>query len=163
MINYDESKRQALKDFDPVAYMPRVTFEAIHPAAKLPVYKTDGAAGADICSVESCLIPSGFTAKISTGLKIALEKGWELQVRSRSGLAVRGIFVTNGPGTIDDDFRGEVCVILTNLSNDYLAVEPGDRIAQLVIAPVYRANFVWGRVDEAETKRGAGGYGSTGV
>lgn len=163
MINYDESKRQALKTFDADEYLPRVTFEAIHPDAKLPVYKTRGAAGADIASAESCVIPSGMTAKISTGLKIAIEQGWEVQVRSRSGLAVRGIFVTNGPGTIDDDFRGEVFVMLTNLSGDYLAIEPGDRIAQLVLAPVYRAAFKWGRVDETETERGAGGYGSTGV
>jgi len=155
MINYVE---RALNEGRPL-----VEFEAVHPKAKLPVYKTAGAAGADVAAVESCVIPSGMTGKISTGLKIAIEAGWEIQVRSRSGLAVRGIFVTNGPGTIDEDYRGELFVMLTNLSGDYLVIEPGDRIAQLVLSPVNRANYKWGRVDDTETTRGENGVGSTGV
>lgn len=140
-----------------------VTFELLHKNAKIPAYMTAGAAGADVCAVMAEMIPSGMTAKISTGLKLAVSNGYEVQVRSRSGMATRGIFVTNGPGTIDSDYRGELFIILTNLSGDFLVINPGDRIAQIVVAPVTRGIFHTGVVNETETARGAGGGGSTGV
>lgn len=136
----------------------------LHPRAKVPRYATDGAAGLD---VTACLdapvgIPAGGTASIPTGIAVALPPGHEGQVRPRSGLAARhGVTVLNAPGTIDEDYRGEVRVLLVNLGAEDHTVEPGDRIAQLVVAPVTRVT-----VDETEalddTPRGTGGFGSTG-
>jgi len=129
------------------------------------VYQTDGASGADLFAALDepvALEPRG-RALISTGISLAIPRGYEGQVRPRSGLALRnGVTVLNAPGTIDSDYRGEVKVLLINLGDAPFVVSSGDRVAQLVIAPVVRATF--GFVDELdETVRGEGGYGSTGV
>ncbi len=132
---------------------------------KIPEYKTSGSAGCDICAYisEDVVIPSGKRAMIPTGLFTAIPEGYEIQVRPRSGLAAKnGVTVLNTPGTIDSDYRGELCVILINLGDESFTVHNGDRIAQLVIAPVTQGVFVKAeKLDE--TERGAGGFGSTGV
>jgi len=131
----------------------------------LPSYATAGAAGADVVAAveaELVLVPGGRVA-VPTGLAVALPDGFEMQVRPRSGLALRhGITVANAPGTIDSDYRGEVMVILVNLSDAAYVVRRGDRIAQLVVAPVVRASFAELQT-LADSPRGAGGFGSTGV
>lgn len=131
----------------------------------LPHYETGASAGMDLranISETVTLQPLG-RAIIKTGLFIALPVGFEAQVRPRSGLAAKkGITVLNSPGTIDADYRGEIGVILVNLSNEEFAIENGERIAQLVIAKHERAD--WVEVEElSETSRGEGGFGSTGV
>jgi dUTP pyrophosphatase len=136
------------------------------PALPLPAYETAGAVGADL---RACLpdgpvaLPSGGRALIPTGLALEIPEGHEAQVRPRSGLALKqGITVANAPGTIDSDYRGEIGVILVNLSDVPTRITHGDRIAQLVLAPVVRA--VWVETDVlSDTDRGAGGFGSTGV
>ena len=128
----------------------------------LPAYASDGAAGMDVVAAESVTLRPGARAAIATGLAFAIPPGWEIQVRPRSGLALKhGITCLNTPGTIDSDYRGEVKVILANLSDDYFEVKRGERIAQLVIVPVVQAAF---RVvqDFGASARGAGGFGSTG-
>lgn len=131
----------------------------------VPVYKTAGAAGADICAFleEPVVIKKGSRAIVPTGLFCAIPEGYEIQVRPRSGLAAKnGVTVLNTPGTIDSDYRGEICVILINLGDEDFTVNNGDRIAQLVVAPVTQGIFV--KTDKLdETERGAGGFGSTGV
>lgn len=131
--------------------------------AKLPVYKTSGAAGADICSNEYITIKSGKRAVVATGLFPEIPDGYELQVRSRSGLAAKnGLFVLNSPGTIDSGYRGEIKVILANLGDEDFVISKGDRIAQLVLSPVLQVSFV--ETEElSESSRGEGGFGSTGV
>jgi dUTP pyrophosphatase len=129
----------------------------------LPAYATAHAAGLDLVAAADVEIASMGRAAVPTGLAIALPEGFEAQVRPRSGLAARhGVTVLNAPGTIDADYRGEVQVLLVNLGAQPFSVSRGMRIAQLVIAPVVRANLV-----EAEaldgTVRGAGGFGSTGL
>ena len=132
---------------------------------KIPEYKTKGSAGCDICAFikESVVIKSGKRAMIHTGLYTAIPEGYEIQVRPRSGLAAKnGVTVLNTPGTIDSDYRGEICVILINLGDEDFTVNNGDRIAQLVVSPVTQGIFV--RAESLdETERGAGGFGSTGV
>ena len=130
----------------------------------LPSYASAGAAGADLCSAEpgSVVIAPGERVALATGLVIELPDGFEAQVRPRSGLAARhGITVANAPGTIDSDYRGEVRVLLVNLGGTDVTVERGDRIAQLVIAPVTRVEFVESRHLD-DSGRGTGGFGSTG-
>jgi dUTP pyrophosphatase len=136
----------------------------------LPAYQTAGAAGADLCAnlpegvrAEGIVIAPGGRALVPTGLRVAVPEGYEMQVRPRSGLALKhGIVVPNAPGTIDSDYRGPLGVILMNLGAEAFTVRHGDRIAQAVIAPVVQAAFaVVGGLDE--TDRGAGGFGSTGV
>ena len=132
--------------------------------AVIPQYKTEGAAGADICALleESVIIKKGSFAMIPTGLFFEIPQGYEIQVRPRSGLAAKnGVTVLNTPGTIDSDYRGEVKVILINLGSEDFEVKNGDRIAQIVIAPVTRAFFEQVQV-LGETARGSGGFGSTG-
>jgi dUTP pyrophosphatase len=131
----------------------------------LPRYASVGAAGADLCSAEAGsveLAPGGRVA-IATGLVLEIPGGFEAQVRPRSGLAIRhGVTVVNAPGTIDSDYRGELRVLLVNLGSEPVTIERGDRIAQLVVAPVIRADF--DEVSElADTDRGSGGFGSTGT
>ncbi len=131
----------------------------------LPSYQSDAAAGCDlVAALESPLVlPPGGRALVPTGLALALPVGTEGQVRPRSGLALKhGVTVLNAPGTIDADYRGEVQVLLVNLGQEPFAIEPGARIAQLVVAPVSRATFVWAD-DLDPTARGAGGFGSTGA
>jgi len=130
----------------------------------LPSYATPGSAGVDLlAAVDTPLtLPPGGRAAVPTGLAIALPDGWEAQVRPRSGFALKdGVTVLNAPGTVDADYRGEVKVILVNLGQQDVTIERGQRIAQLVIAPV--AQLAWREVSAlAETARGASGFGSTG-
>lgn len=126
---------------------------------------SEHAAGADLCAAvrEQLTLLPGARALVPTGFSIALPHGYEAQVRPRSGLAVRsGITCLNSPGTIDADYRGELCIVLANLGAEPVVIRRGDRIAQLVVAPVARAYFE--PVDELPpTVRGNGGFGSTGV
>lgn len=128
----------------------------------LPRYATEGAAGMDVLSAEDVTIAPGARHAVATGLAVAIPPGHEIQVRPRSGLALKhGISVPNAPGTIDSDYRGELKVILINHGAEPFAIARGDRVAQLVLAPVTRA--AWDEVaDLDETARGVGGFGSTG-
>jgi len=128
----------------------------------LPSYATDGAAGLDVVAAEELTLAPGERHAVATGFAIAIPPGYEVQVRPRSGLALKhGITCLNTPGTIDEDYRGEVKVILANLGSDPFAVKRGERIAQLVPAPVLKASFR--EVTQlGETTRGIGGFGSTG-
>ncbi len=135
------------------------------PNAQAPEYKSSGCSGADLRALipePLCLAP-GSRAAISTGISIELPTGYEAQVRPRSGLALdHGVTCLNSPGTIDADYRGEIKVILVNLGSEPFTVRTGDRIAQLVIAPVSHASFeIAGSLDS--TERGSGGLGSTGL
>lgn len=129
----------------------------------LPAYATDGAAGMDIVAAEALVIEPGQRHAVGTGFAMAIPEGYEVQVRPRSGLALKhGITCLNTPGTIDSDYRGEVKVILANLGDAPFTIARGDRIAQLVPAPAQRAGLEEvGSLDE--TARGSGGFGSTGV
>jgi dUTP pyrophosphatase len=128
----------------------------------LPSYATPGAAGMDVVAAESLSLAPGARHAVATGVAIAIPPGYEVQVRPRSGLALRhGITCLNTPGTIDEDYRGEVKVILANLGAEPFEIVRGERIAQLVPAPVQRARFRE-VADLEETARGAGGFGSTG-
>ncbi|MGP1458665.1 MAG: dUTP diphosphatase [Treponema sp.] len=138
---------------------------AAEGSAVFPSYQTRGAAGADIaaCLSSPVTIPAGGRELIPTGLSFSIPDGFEIQVRPRSGLAAKnGVTVLNSPGTIDSDYRGELKIILANLGDEPFTVNDGDRIAQIVVAPVTRARFE--KVDVLdETERGKGGFGSTGV
>jgi dUTP pyrophosphatase len=128
----------------------------------LPNYATEGAAGLDIVAAEDVTLMPGARHAVATGFAIAIPEGFEVQVRPRSGLALKhGITCLNTPGTIDHDYRGEVKVILANLGSEPFEVRRGERIAQLIPAPVLKAQFR--EVERlSETSRGAGGFGSTG-
>ena len=128
-----------------------------------PAYATEGAAGLDIVTAEDLSLAPGGRIAAPTGFAIEIPPGYEVQVRPRSGLALKyGVTCLNTPGTIDSDYRGEVKVILANLGQETFAVRRGERIAQLVPAPVLRASFE--EVEElSESGRGAGGFGSTGT
>ena len=130
---------------------------------ELPDYATEGAAGMDVLAAEDVALAPGERWPVATGLCVAIPPGYEIQVRPRSGLALRhGISVPNTPGTIDSDYRGELKVILINHGSEAYRVRRGDRIAQLVLSPVVRAT--WHKVDEPDqTGRGEGGFGSTGT
>ncbi len=133
--------------------------------ATVPAYKTSGAAGADVCAYleENIILKKGQRTLISTGLFFEIPDGFEIQVRPRSGLALKnGVTVLNSPGTIDSDYRGELKVILINLGDEDFEIKNGDRIAQILVSPVTRGNFV--KVQSlSQTQRGEGGFGSTGV
>jgi len=152
----------------------RVVFARLHPEAALPRRMSAQAAGLDL---EACLgsggavtLDPGARARVSTGLQVRLPSGHEGQVRPRSGLALRhGITILNSPGTIDADYRGEIGVLLVNLSQEPFTIRHGDRVAQLVIAPVTWAEPAWPESGESGADvepdagdRGVGGYGSTG-
>jgi dUTP pyrophosphatase len=148
-----------------MAAEPRVRFRRLRPAAVLPRYMTEGAAGMDLASAAEgpITIAPGERLGVPTGWSMELPPGFEAQVRPRSGLSLKhGVTVVNAPGTIDSDYRGEVQVILVNLGPEEFRVRNGDRIAQLVISPVVRVSFSrQATVDE--TTRGGGGFGSTGI
>ena len=139
-------------------------FRRMRPDAIVPRYMTAKASGMDLCAAIDgpVELAPGERAAINTGLAMAIPDGFEGQVRPRSGLArEHGVTVVNAPGTIDADFRGAVHVLLVNVGKQSFTINPGERIAQLVIAPVVQAECV--EVDELpETERGAGGFGSTG-
>jgi dUTP pyrophosphatase len=128
----------------------------------LPAYATSGAAGMDVVSAEDVTLAPGARHAVATGLAMAIPAGFEIQVRPRSGLALKhGVTVPNTPGTIDSDYRGELKVIMINLGAEAFDIRRGDRVAQLVLAPVTQAS--WLPVDELDdTARGTGGFGSTG-
>ncbi len=142
-----------------------VSFQRLHAASVLPQYQSDEAAGMDLhaCVDEPITIASGDIQLIPCGFSMAFPPGFEAQVRPRSGIAMKfGISMPNAPGTIDSDYRGEVKVPLINLGRESFVVEPSMRIAQMVFAPIARAEIV--EVSSLETTaRGAGGFGSTGV
>lgn len=130
----------------------------------LPEYKTSGAAGMDLCAAieEQVTLKPLERTLIPTGLKIELEHGYEAQIRPRSGMSIKhGITLINCVGTIDEDYRGEVCVAVVNLSNDTYTIEPGERIAQMVIAKYEQAQIEV-VAELTDTARGEGGFGSTG-
>ncbi|WP_104697742.1 MULTISPECIES: dUTP diphosphatase [unclassified Helicobacter] len=141
----------------------KIKIKKIHPDAIIPEYQTSGAAGFDIHSIDDYTIRARDALLIKTGLAFELEEGFELQIRPRSGLALKHkITVLNSPGTIDSDYRGEIMVILYNHSSDDFVIRKGDRIAQGVVAKYERAVF---EICEelSDTKRGEGGFGSSGI
>ena len=138
-------------------------FKRIHPDAVLPAYAHPSDAGMDLRSVDELVIPPGGRALVHTGLVMALPPLYEAQVRPRSGLALKhGVTVLNAPGTVDSGYRGEVGVSLANFGDVDFPVKKGDKIAQLVIAPVTQPVIAETELVD-ETDRGAGGFGSTGV
>ena len=139
-----------------------VKVKILNPDAIIPKYQTEEAAGFDLHSVEEKTVKAGEREVIKTGLAVALPKGYELQVRPRSGLALKnGITVLNTPGTVDSDYRWELMVILFNTSKEDFAVKKGERIAQAIIKEILQADFAV--VEELDsTERGIGGFGSTG-
>lgn len=145
-----------------VAVLPLPHFDGL----QLPAYETDGSAGMDVRAAvpegELMVLAPGARTMVPTGLSVAIPQGYEIQVRPRSGLAAKhGLTCLNTPGTIDSDYRGEIKVILVNLGQEAFTIQRGERIAQLVLAPVTR--LAWQAVDSLdETARGAGGFGSTG-
>lgn len=131
----------------------------------MPTYADSQCSGFDLYAIEDAWVEKGKVSPIGTGIAIEMPPGYEVQVRARSGLASNGIIVLNGPGTIDESYRGEIKVLLTKVTgeetDDYYHIKAGDRIAQGVLSPVTKAHFVV--VDElSPTDRGVGGFGSTG-
>ncbi|WP_299838392.1 dUTP diphosphatase [uncultured Paracoccus sp.] len=147
----------------PVIRVARI--EGADPALPLPAYASAGAAGADLradLGGGSVELAPGARSLIPTGLRLAIPEGWEVQIRPRSGLALKqGITLLNTPGTIDSDYRGPLGVILVNLGEAPVTIAHGDRIAQMVVAPAPQARFELVEVLD-ETERGGGGFGSTG-
>lgn len=144
--------------------LPRVLFKKLRPDAIVPTYQTEHAAGLDLCAALDVPITIAAHARavIGTGLAMAIPPGFEGQVRPRSGLAKNhGITLTNSPGTVDADFRGEIGILIINHGSEPFTIESGHRIAQLVIAPVVQAELVE-TAELSETARGSGGFGSTG-
>ena len=143
---------------------PQIEFRKLRPEAQIPQYMTDLAAGLDIQAqpVEPVELHPGERCLLPTGLAVAVPPGYEIQVRPRSGLAIKhGIALVNSPGTIDADYRGEIGIILINHGQEVFIINPGDRIAQLVVAPVCQAELI--EVEQlSKTVRGAGGFGHTG-
>ncbi len=140
--------------------------EGADPSVSLPSYETPGAAGADVRANlpdgASIILEPGHRALVPTGLRIEIPQGYEVQVRPRSGLALKhGITLPNTPGTIDSDYRGPLGVIVMNAGQEPFEIKHGERIAQLIVAPVVQATFE-GVEALSETDRGAGGFGSTG-
>lgn len=140
-------------------------FSVLRDGAFLPEYQTSGSAGADLHAylAESITLKPMERTLIPTGLFVELPEGYELQVRPRSGLALKyGVTVLNTPGTVDSDYRGELCVLLVNLGSEPFTVQNGDRIAQAVVAQTVQVRFV--QTDAlSKTGRGSNGYGSTGI
>lgn len=136
----------------------------LNASVPLPQYQSAGAAGADVhaCIAEPVSLPPGERILVPTGLSMEIPEGYEIQVRSRSGLAIKnGIFVVNSPGTIDSDYRGEIKIILGNIGTETIIIKPFDRIAQLILCPVFRAS--WEPANElSSSERAHGGFGSTG-
>ncbi len=140
-------------------------FVKLHSEAKPPTYKSKLAAGADLTALleHDLLVPPFGRVLIPTGIKIELPKGYEAQIRPRSGLALEhGITVLNSPGTIDEDYRGELKIILINLGNEDFIIKNGDRIAQLIIAPYTRVGFLE-KENLSSSDRSTVGFGSTGI
>lgn len=146
-------------------HRPVLRFRRVRPSTLAPAYMTAGAAGMDLASAadEPIVLAPGARVAVPTGLELEIPEGYEGQVRPRSGLARKhGVTLTNAPGTIDWDYRGEVVVLLVNLGQEPHTIAPGDRIAQLVIAPVTRVALEEADAPLSGTARGAGGFGHTG-
>ena len=144
--------------------MVKVLIKKLHPAVKLPIYKTDGASGMDLMAfIKKALIVKPKTSSlVPTGLSVAFEKNYEIQIRPRSGLAIKNnISVLNAPGTIDSDYRGEIKVIIFNHGDNEFIINNEDRIAQMVLTPIVKMNLEETN-NLPETIRGKGGFGSTG-
>jgi dUTP pyrophosphatase len=144
--------------------MVKILVKKFDKNIKLPTYKTSGASGMDLLAYikKKITINSGKTAIIPTGIAVAIPKNYEIQIRPRSGLAAKkGISVLNTPGTIDSDYRGEIKIILINLSRKSFIVKSGDRVAQMILCPVAKVKFKEVK-NLPKTARGKGGFGSTG-
>jgi dUTP pyrophosphatase len=144
--------------------MLRVKVKDVRGGALLPAYATEGSAGMDLHAAipESLILQPLRRALIPCGIALELPEGYEAQLRPRSGLALKfGVTVANAPGTVDSDYRGEISVLLINLSDEPCLIEPGQRVAQMVIARVQKVALAWAE-ELGDTKRGAGGFGSTG-
>jgi dUTP pyrophosphatase len=140
----------------------KLLFMKCRENAVIPQYANPGDAGMDICAAESAIVPPGERRVVGTGLKMQLPPGTEAQIRPRSGLALKhGITLLNTPGTIDEGYRGELRIIIINHGSDTFTVEPGMRIAQMVVAPVLRVQLAEAEL-LTESVRGEGGFGSTG-
>ena len=143
--------------------MTKIQIKKLSNTVSIPKYETAGSSGMDIAAhiENNIIINPGEKALVSTGLSVAIPKGYEIQIRPRSGLAVKkNITVLNTPGTIDSDYRGEIKVILINLGKEKFVIENGERIAQMVVCPVVQAKLE--EVNKlSDTKRGSGGFGST--
>lgn len=142
----------------------KVLIQRVHPDAIVPQYQTDGASGFDLHSTSEVYIEPGEAKLVHTGLKVAIPEGYELQIRPRSGMALKqGITVLNSPGTVDSDYRGLVGVILVNHGKEAVSITMGQRIAQGVVCPVVKVNFeeVSYGDELPQTLRGEGGFGST--
>ena len=134
----------------------------LHPEAKVPAYAKPGDSGMDIAAIYEYVLPPGRPVKVSTGIAVGLPVGYEVQVRPRSGMSLRGIWAA--PGTVDSGYVGEVCVTLLNVTDDVQAIAKGDRVAQLVLMPVPRVGWVevQTQAELGTTERGTSGHGSTG-
>ena len=144
--------------------MVKVLIKKLNPSVQLPIYKTSGASGMDLmaCIEEPINLEPGKSCLVSTGLSVAFPKGYEIQIRPRSGLAAKNnISVLNTPGTIDSDYRGELKIILFNHGNKNFVINKNDRVAQMVLAPIIKMELE--ETNELpESVRGEGGFGSTG-
>lgn len=140
-----------------------IKLKALHPCAVIPEYQTAGSAGFDLCSVVEMVIKPKEWALVKTGIALEIPSGFEVQIRPRSGLALKhGISVLNSPGTIDSDYRGEIGVVLINHSKQEFKIEIGDRIAQGVVAEVIQGDFALSQ-ELSQTLRNDGGFGSSGI
>ena len=140
----------------------KVKFKKLAPQAKIPTKATPGSAAYDLYATENAFIPPGVTLSVCTGLSIEIPEGWKGEIYSRSGLAYAGAVVSNAPGKIDSDYRGEIKVLLLNNRNqDIIGIEAGDRIAQFEINPVHDIEFEEAE-ELSESVRGVDGFGSTG-
>lgn len=138
-------------------------FKKLDPQVNLPAYATYGAAGMDICSNEDMVLDPAIRAAVKTGISYEIPSGWQLEVRPRSGLALKhGVTVLNAPGTLDSDYTGEIKIILINHGPSPYTIVKGDRIAQLVLTGVNRLTFQEKTDELTPTERGAGGFGSSG-
>ena len=149
----------------PWGLIPNIPVEIqLDEGVKLPEYKHDGDSGFDLAANEDIDIPAKGVALVPTGIRLGIPKGYEIQVRSRSGLAAKnGVFVLNSPGTVDSTFSGQIQVILANFGHNSVHFQKGDRIAQAVLCPVEKADFTVVEKLSDKTTRGEGGFGSTGV
>ncbi len=143
--------------------MDKIIFKKLSVNAVIPIFAHEGDAGLDLCASERCEIAPKSWGLVKTGLAVKLPRGTEAQIRSRSGLALKkGVFVLNSPGTIDEGYRGEIGIILCNLSDERFIADVGDRVAQMVVSKLYQFEIKTGDVDQ-DTERGEGGFGSSGV
>jgi dUTP pyrophosphatase len=140
----------------------RLKYVPLCDGVRMPEYETDGSAGMDIRAHKKTCIYPGDTATVDTGFALEVPEGWEVQIRPRSGLALRGLTIPNSPGTIDSDYRGEIKIIVHNGTKDPWIINQGDRIAQMIAKEVKHMELI-GSDELMITKRGAGGFGHTGT